>query len=194
MPAHPAPLAVEVDELRDTCLLADPAQLELIRDDVPGRDAGTAVAVARIEGRRGRPLGATNKRNAKFRDQILSLCGGQHPGLALARAATTPVETLAAQLGCSLVEAAALAIRAAAEIMPYLESKMPVDVNLTRRSDVVILMPGGGMSADQVEAMREEINTVEADWSSAEIEDLPPSFLGEPMQAVSPPTGGESAA
>jgi hypothetical protein len=56
MADHPSPVAGELNQARDLALLADPEQLELIRDQVPGRDAATAVQVAERRGR-GRPFG-----------------------------------------------------------------------------------------------------------------------------------------
>jgi hypothetical protein len=185
MADHPSPVAAELNEARDLCLISDPEQLELIRDATPGRDAGTAVAVERRRGR-GRPPGALNKRNAKFRDQLLSLA--PHPALALARAYSTPVETLAAQLGCSLLEAAQLGIRAAAELLPYVESKQPVDVNLQRRNDVVLIMPGAGVSPEQLDRIAGEASegmTEGIDWEASEIIDVLPSLSGTPSQDVS---------
>jgi hypothetical protein len=185
MADHPSPVAAELNEARDLCLISDPEQLELIRDATPGRDAGTAVAVERRRGR-GRPPGALNKRNAKFRDQLLSLA--PHPALALARAYSTPVETLAAQLGCTLLEAAQLGIRAAAELLPYVESKQPVDVNLQRRNDVVLIMPGAGVSPEQLDRIAGEASegmTEGIDWEASEIIDVLPSLSGTPSQDVS---------
>jgi hypothetical protein len=190
MADHPAPLAAELAEQRDSCLLADPIQLELIRDQVPNRDAGTAIAVAERRGR-GRPPGALNRRNVKFREQILALA--PHPALALARAYSTPVATLAAELNCTLLEAAQLGIRAAAELLPYVESKQPVDVNMTRRNDVVLIMPGAGaVSGETIDAIAEEVELglVEGvDWSTAEILEVLPSLSGEPARDVSPAPG-----
>jgi hypothetical protein len=186
MADHPSPVAADLNEARDLCLISDPEQLELLRDAVPGRDATTAVAVDRQRGRRGRPPGALNKRNQKFREQLLAIA--PHPALALARAYSTPVETLAAQLGCSLLEAAQLGIRAAAELLPYIESKQPVDVNMTRRNDVVLIMPSGAVSAEQLDRIAEEAGEGMAegiDWSGAEIIDVLPSLSGTPLQAVS---------
>ena len=193
MADHPSPVAADLDAERDTCILSDPEQLELIRDQVPGRDPGTAVAVAERRGR-GRPRGALNRRNAKFREQLLALA--PHPALALARAYSTPVETLAAQLGCSKLEAAQLGIRAAAELLPYIEGKQPTQVELTRRNDVVLIMPGGGISGEQLEAIQLEASEGMADgidWAGAEIVEALPSLSGEPLQAVSPEQGDESA-
>jgi hypothetical protein len=192
MADHPSPVAADLDQARDTALLADPEQLELLRDQVPNRDAGTAVAIDRRRGR-GRPAGALNKRNAKFREQLLALA--PHPALALARAYSTPVEALAAQLGCSLLEAAQLGIRAAAELLPYVESKQPVDVNLTRRNDVVLIMPGAGCSPEQLDAIALEAQegmTDGIDWEGSEIIDVLPSLSGSPSRAVSPIEGEQS--
>ena len=174
MPDHPSPLEEELDQARDLVALDDPEQLELLRDQLPGRDAGTAVAVSRSRGR-GRPPGALNKRNAKFRDQILAL--GPHPALALQRAYSTPVETLAAQLECSKLEAAQLAIRAASELLPYVEGKQPVTVDLRQQHDVVLIMGGApGVQGEELERIADQVNEAEEsglDWESAEFEELP---------------------
>jgi hypothetical protein len=190
MADHPSPIAGELNQARDTALLADPEQLELIRDQVPNRDAGTAVAIAERRGR-GRPPGSLNRRNQKFRDQLLALA--PHPALALARAYSTPVETLAAQLGCSKLEAAQLGIRAAAELLPYVEGKQPISVDVRQRADVVMIMAGGpNVPGSTLDAIAEEVNAglVEGiDWETAEIEDLSPSLVGSPSQDVSPDGG-----
>jgi hypothetical protein len=192
MADHPSPVAADLEAARDLCLISDPEQLELLRDATPGRDASTAVALERRRGR-GRPPGALNKRNAKFREQLLAIA--PHPALALARAYSTPVETLAAQLGCSLLEAAQLGIRAAAELLPYVESKQPVDVNLSKRNDVVLIMPGSGVSAAQLEQIADDAAAGMADgidWEGAEIIDVLPSLSGTPLQAVSSEQADES--
>lgn len=191
MPDHPSPVAAELNEARDLCALPDAEQLELIRDEVPHRDAGTAVAVMERRGR-GRPPGALNRRNAKFREQILAMSNGVHPALVLARAYSMPVDALAAVLGCSKLEAYQCQQRAAVEVLPYLESKQPVDVNLTRRADVVLIMPSGGIDGAQLDRIADEASEGMADgvdWESAEIIDVLPSFMGEPMQDVSPEGG-----
>lgn len=169
---------------RDTLGLPDVEQLELIRDQLPGRDPGAAVIAHRRQGR-GRPPGAMNKANRKFRDYILSQ--HSHPGLALARTYDRPTELLAAELGCSLFEAATLQTRAATELLPYLEGKAPISVELKRRNDVVLIMPGANVSDDQLEAIRSAVDDAEEiDWSSAEAGDVLSltSFSGGPQQDV----------
>jgi hypothetical protein len=193
MAEHPSPVVQEVEQLRDLCLLPDAEQLELIRDAVPGRDAAAAVQIEEKRGR-GRPPGSLNKRNAKFRDQIIAL--GGHPALALVRAYSTPVEALAAKLGCTKLEAAQLGVRAAAELLPYVEGKQPVQVEISRRSDVVLVMAGGGVSGETVDAIAEEVNDASdsgIDWELAEIGDVLPSLSGEPLRDVSQSTGPQSA-
>jgi hypothetical protein len=171
---------------RDLCVLADPEQLELIRDETEGRDAASAVLVAERRGR-GRPVGSLNRRNVKFREQILAL--GGHPALALVRAFSTPVETLAAQLGCTKLEAAQLGIRAAAELLPYVEGKQPVQIDVRQRADVVLVMANGGaVGAEAMQQIADEASEGMAegvDWESAEIVDVLPSLMGEPAQDVS---------
>jgi len=175
MADHPGPIEEELTAARDLVLLEEPEQLELIRDKVTGRDAGAAVQAARRKGR-GRPPGALNKRNAKFRDQILAL--GPHPALALQRAYSTPVETLAAQLECSKLEAAQLAIRAASELLPYVEGKQPVTIDLREQHDVVLIMGGApGVRGEELQAIADQVNDADEhgglDWESAEFEELP---------------------
>lgn len=174
MADHPGPMDEELAQARDLVTLDDPEQLELLRDQVPGRDAGTAVEVSRRRGR-GRPPGSLNKRNGKFRDQILAL--GPHPALALQRAYSTPVETLAAQLGCSKLEAAQLGLRAAAELLPYVEGKQPVTVDLRQQHDVVLIMGGApGVTGEELDAVADQVNEAGEgglDWESAEFEEVP---------------------
>lgn len=117
----------------DLLPLPDATQLELLRDGLPDRDPGRAVAEAR---KAGRPKGARNKRTEEFRRQILAMA--PHPALALARAYARPVETLAAELGCSKLEAFREQRQCAAELLPYVEGKMPVKVDLDVRAGVTI--------------------------------------------------------
>jgi hypothetical protein len=183
----PSALDGEIVQARDLSLLADPEQLDLLTEEL-----GSAHAAAReLEKRgRGRPPGALNRRNAKFRDQILALY--PHPAIALARAYSTPVHELAAQLECTKKEAAEIGMRAAAELLPYLEGKAPISVDLKRRNDVVLIMPGAGTSEEEIEAIRASIDEAEAiDWSTAEAGDVLSltSFSSGPQPDVSSEPG-----
>jgi hypothetical protein len=164
----PSVVDAEILAARDTLMLPDAEQLELIRDETPGRDAAAAVAVHR---KRGRPPNARNRRNQKFRDFVLSQ--HSHPGIALARIYDRPVELLAAELECKKVEAAAIQARAAAELLPYIEGKAPISVEMRRRNDVVLIMPGSGMAEAELTAIASRVNDAEEiDWDTAEALDV----------------------
>lgn len=179
----PSVVDAEICQARDLVLLADPEQLDLLTEETGS--AGAAAIELERRGR-GRPRGAINRRNAKFRDQLLALY--PHPAEALARAYSTPVDQLAAQLGCTRHEAAQLGIRAAAELLPYIEGKAPIAVELKRRNDVVLIMPGAGTSEEELEAIRASIDAAEEiDWGSAEAGDVLAitSFASGPQSDVS---------
>lgn len=183
----PSALDGEIVGARDLVLLADPEQLNLLTEEL-GCAGAAAIEIERRG--RGRPRGALNRRNAKFRDQILALY--PHPAEALARAYSTPVDQLARQLGCTKHEAAQIGIRAAAELLPYIEGKAPISVDVRRRSDVVLIMPGAGTSEEELTAIATAVNEAEEiDWGSAEAGDVLAltSFSSGPQQDVSPEQG-----
>lgn len=89
---------------------------------------------------RGRPAGAVNKRTGAWRDYLLTRY--PHPLETLAAIQGTPVDVLAAELGCKRVEALAIIKSAAAELAPFMESKMATIVDATNTQRVAIIMPG----------------------------------------------------
>jgi hypothetical protein len=187
------PPSVVDEELRaasaDLLGLPDAHQLPLL----PGEQLAGAepAAVVREYRGRGRPPGSMNRANKDFRRFILSQHA--HPGLALARTYDRPVELLAAELGCSLAEAYQLQIKAAAELLPYIEGKAPISVNVQRRNDVVLIMPGAGVGDEQLAAINAAVaEAEEIDWTTAEageVLDLT-SFQGGPGSDVSPGEAG----
>jgi hypothetical protein len=110
--------------------LLDAHEIEAARD----QGASIGKAVAEQARRPGRPRGALNKRTAAFREAILARYA--HPAEALAAAYSRPVDTLAAELGCTKLEAFGLQIRAAGELLPYIESKMPVAVGVQAEGQI----------------------------------------------------------
>jgi hypothetical protein len=107
------------------------------------------------------------------------------PGEALARAYSTPVEQLAAQLGCTKLEAAQIGIRAAAELLPYIEGKAPISVDVRRRNDVVLIMPGAGTSDGRARGDPRGVDDAEEiDWSTA--------TAGDVLELTSFPSGQQS--
>jgi len=123
--------------------LRDEEQLSLLAEDA-GSLGVTSTHVARAGRGRGRPRGAGNKRNADVRAYLLSRYA--HPLETLAQFQSRPVDALAAELGCSKREAAQMQIRAAAELAPYIEGKMPVSIDLSATGDFNLLIPGLNIS------------------------------------------------
>jgi hypothetical protein len=74
-----------------------------------------------------------------------------HPLVVLAQTYSRPVETLAAELGCSHLEAFQLQVKAAVELAPYVESRMPVAVNVDARGTIALTIHGldGVQSVDE---------------------------------------------
>ncbi len=118
----------------------------------PVQAARDAIDEARA---RGRPRGSPNRRTLKWRDYLASRYA--HPLEVLAQTITRTPAELAAELGCSTFEAFTLQQRAAAELAPYMESKMPVLAHVALDSGVTLLMPGLnaplGASLADLEAM-----------------------------------------
>lgn len=114
-------------------LAADAApgdQGELL-DDLPDQmPEATRNRLAAKRGR-GRPPGAANRRSERMRDYLLRQ-GFTHPMVGLAATASARPEELAAELGCDRLEAAELIRRCQADLLPYFESKAPVQVTVDR--------------------------------------------------------------
>ena len=144
-------LARAMDEAGPLLPLADAEQLALAID--AGLDRVQAVQQAR---KVGRPKGAIGKGRADFRRYFLSKYA--HPADALGQTITRPVDVLAAELGCTKLEAMQLQQRAAAELLPYLEGKMPVTIDMTARSDVHLVVPG--LNAPLTEDLQEALSII----------------------------------
>lgn len=140
-------VAAAVDEA-GPMLFADPEQVELALGD-GARDAHRIrLAVEEVRRRGvGRPRGATNKRTGKMRDYLASRY--RHPLETLAEMQAQTPELLAAQLCCTKLEAAALIKSAAAELAPYMESKMPVAVTGNLDGHMTLIMQSGPAPIDR---------------------------------------------
>ena len=103
----------------------------------------------RRQGKGGRKVGSLNRRTREFREYLLRL--GPHPGAVLARIYSRPVELLAAELGCDKAAAAQLQVRCAVEALPYVEGKMPVNVNVAVRGDFSLIAGAGTGLFDGIE-------------------------------------------
>jgi hypothetical protein len=123
--------------------LRDEEQLSLLAEETGSDRIGSQHVQFATRGR-GRPKGATNKRQADVRNYLLTRYA--HPLEVLAQVYSRPVDALAAELGCSRREAAQLQVRAAAEVAPFVEGKMPVAIDLTTHGDFNLLIPGVNIS------------------------------------------------
>ncbi|MFZ4687864.1 MAG: hypothetical protein ACOYLS_01370 [Polymorphobacter sp.] len=141
--AEAGPMAAPV-KIEQLLPLGDALAIEAARDGRADRNAGHAVEAVRAAGR---PKGATNKRTAAWRDYLLSKYA--HPLEVLAQAYSRPVETLAAELGCTKLEAFTAQVKAAAELAPFIESKMPIGVAVDARGTISLVIHG----ADSGEAV-----------------------------------------
>lgn len=130
--------------------LRDEQQLDLLAEEA-GSGTVSTTQVALAPRGRGRPAGVRNKRTEEVRGYLLSRYA--HPLEVLAQYYSRPVDALSAELGCTKKEAAFLQVRAAAEVAPFVEGKMPVQVDVTTRGDFSLLIPGVNISeADAREA------------------------------------------
>jgi hypothetical protein len=127
------------DELRQLELLDPPTPEELqeAREKL-GFGAGHMAVLreARENRRSGRPLGARNKRTDDFAKWLLSQ--GRHPAGFMMEVVNTPIEVLMAASGKPYLECLDRKIRCAEGLMPFLESKKPVGVDMTIRGVRVV--------------------------------------------------------
>lgn len=118
--------------------LPDASEITAIQMEI-GCDVFEAVREhRRRKGQGGRKKGALNKRSDDFQRYMLQF--GPHPGITLMRVQGRPVEVLAAELGCDKATAQQMQIRAAGELMPYFEGKMPMTVNVNASGDFTLTM------------------------------------------------------
>lgn len=126
--------------------LPDAEEVLAIQDEL---DCDMAAAVRehrRRSGAGGRKKGSRNKRNDDFARYLLQF--GPHPGITLMRIQGRPVELLAAELGCDKLAAAHLQARAASELMPFMESKMPVKADVALHGQVTWVEDRSGLPID----------------------------------------------
>ena len=98
--------------------------------------------------RRGRPKGVTNRRTEDFARYLLQF--GQHPAITMMQIQSTPPEVLVERSAAmdpvkrrmSYGDAQQLRVRCAEGMMPYLESKKPVAVDISAKGDFSLVVPG----------------------------------------------------
>ncbi|WP_397604982.1 hypothetical protein [Sphingorhabdus sp.] len=140
-----------------------------------GPNAGnlTVLREAR-ENRRGRPRGSKNRRSEDFARFILS--HGQHPAVTMMQIQTTPPEVLVERSRqidpikrrMSYGDAQALRVRCAEGLLPYIESKKPVAVELDAKGDFNLLVPGLNISEDDARKVAEGTFVYDAEYHDIE--------------------------
>lgn len=178
----------------------DPMQLDMLDPVTPeemaearerlGPQAGRlSVLRDARDSKRGRPPGARNKRTDDFARYILSF--GQHPAVTMMQIQATPPEILIQASEqpkvhsfqrdgtanivterLTYAEAQSLRIRCAEGLLPYLESKKPVAVDMTFSGISDLIIAGETHSDEEVrdilEAEFAEVGDVEPDDDGAE--------------------------
>lgn len=112
-------------------LLPSPVAVEMAAD----QDGEGEIAQRRGPGR---PPGSRNKRTEEWCDFILSRY--RSPLLFLAEAYSRPVEVLAAELGCSNLDAFKAQKSAAEALAPFMHQKQPVAVEISETGVVQLIL------------------------------------------------------
>lgn len=126
-------------------------------------EVAAGEAAAGPEGKRGpgRPKGARNKATAAWTEFILA--SGPSPLQFLAEVYRRPTYELAAALGCKLVEAMEIQIRAATQLAPYLHQRQPQALQVDGAGPALVLTvnlgaePSQAVSGDEVLRLAGEI-------------------------------------
>lgn len=153
--------AVQLDMLEPV----SPEDMVAARETLGANAGHYAVLTEARQHRRGRPKGARNKRTDDFARYLLQF--GQHPAITMMQIQATPPEVLIEASKqpkvhsfrkngkpnmvverMTYAEAQALRVRCSEGLLPYLESKKPVAVDLTAKGDFNLLIPGVNISAD----------------------------------------------
>jgi hypothetical protein len=95
----------------------------------------------------GRPRGSRNRRTQELADYAARL--GGNPILKLIEIVATPIDVIAATLGCKKVEAADYWRKCAADLAPYIEQKLPTAVQLQGANAGMLVINMGGPVGEQ---------------------------------------------
>lgn len=149
--------AAREGEARQSDLFGAPSPEAMLEArEVLGPNAG-ALAVASEARRRGRKPGSRNKASQEFKRWILSY--GQHPAVTLMQIQSTPEEVLIersklagdGKRKMTVHEASSLRVRCAEALMPFLESKQPVAVDMSFSGLSHLVMAGFTHTQDEVQ-------------------------------------------
>ena len=143
----------EAEQL-DLLGVPDPEDIVMAREAL-GREAGP-VAVMQEARRRGRPKGVRNRRTDDFRKFILGF--GQHPAVTLMQIQSTPAEVLVERSAAmdppkrrmTIGDAEQLRVRCAESLLPYIEGKQPVRVDMSFSGVADLIIEGVTHSSDEM--------------------------------------------
>lgn len=100
--------------------------------------------------------GVPNKRNQQLRDLYLKM-GMPHPVLAMGAVLRLGIDGMSRELGCSLLEAAELYRKIAADVSPYIEGKQPTRLAVEGGERLPVLIVGEMRAAQgELQSAREE--------------------------------------
>jgi hypothetical protein len=142
-----------------------------------GPDAGNlAVLRDARQARGGRRKGSRNKRSEDFARFILS--HGTHPAITMMQIQSTAPEILVerskqidpVKRRLSYGDAQALRVRCAEGLLPYVESKKPVAVELDAKGDFNLLVPGMNISEEDARKVAEGSFVFDAEYHDVEEE------------------------
>ena len=160
--------AAAAEEARQLDMLTPSAEEMLEAREALGPEAGKISVLAEARKRRqGRPAGSRNKRTDDFAKYLLSF--GQHPAITMMQIQATPPEALIEASRQEKVHsfrrdgepnvvierltyeaAQSLRIRCAEGLMPYLESKKPVSVDMSFNGIADLIIEGVTHSREEV--------------------------------------------
>lgn len=143
----------EAEQL-DLLGVPDPEDIVMAREAL-GREAGP-VAVLQEARRRGRPKGVRNRRTDDFRKYILGF--GQHPAVTLMQIQSTPAEVLVERSAAmdppkrsmTIGDAEQLRVRCAESLLPYIEGKQPVRVDMSFSGVADLIIEGVTHTSDEM--------------------------------------------
>lgn len=151
-------LVADADREEEQFSFLDPLSPEEMAEaaEEAGPNAGprAITKIAREKRKAGRPKGAPNRRNEDFRNFLLA--HGRHPALTMMEIQTTQPETLMEmsrqfdvdKRRMTYGEAQGLRVRCAEALLPYIESKKPVAVELDAKGDFILAVPGVNLNPD----------------------------------------------
>jgi hypothetical protein len=145
------------------------AERFLRQDTRRGPQQSEVLAEARR--RAGRKPGSRNRRTDDFARYILGF--GQHPAVTMMQIQSTPPETLVERSAAmdptkrrlSYGDAQALRIRCAEALLPYIEGKKPVAVDISVNGDYNLLIPGLNISEADARMAADGQFVFDADFS-----------------------------